>query len=43
MARTSAISILKAAGQAADLSELYGIVIENIQKSALSGGLKSQA
>lgn len=43
MARTSAISILKAAGQAADLSELYGIVIENIQKAALSGGLKSQA
>lgn len=43
MARTSAISILKAAGEAADLSELYGIVIENIQKSALSGGLKSQA
>lgn len=40
MARTSAISL---ASGSADLKELYGYVIENVQKDALSVGLKSQA
>ena len=43
MARTKAISMLQAAGQRGDLSEIYGIVIENVQKETLSNGLKSQA
>lgn len=43
MARTSAISILQAVGTSAQLQELYGYVIENVQKETLSSGLKSQA
>ncbi len=43
MARTQAISMLQAAGQKGELSEIYGIVIENVQKETLSSGLKSQA
>ena len=43
MARTKAISMLQAAGQKGELSEIYGIVIENVQKETLSNGLKSQA
>lgn len=43
MARTKAISMLQAAGQKGELSEIYGIVIENVQKETLSSGLKSQA
>ena len=36
MARTQAISMLKAAGEKGDLKEIYGIVIDNIQKDTLS-------
>ena len=43
MARTKALSLLQAAGTRADLKEIYGIVIDNIQKDTLSSGLKSQA
>lgn len=43
MARTSAISLLYEAGKKGELSEIYGIVIENVQKETLSSGLKSQA
>ncbi len=43
MARTKAISLLQAAATKADLKEIYGIVIDNVQKDTLSGGLKSQA
>lgn len=43
MARTQAISMLQAAGQKGELSEIYGIVIDNVQKETLSSGLKSQA
>lgn len=43
MARTSAIALLKAAGQKSDLAEVYGIVIDNVQKETLSSALKSQA
>lgn len=43
MARTQAISMLQAAGQKGVLSEIYGIVIDNVQKETLSNGLKSQA
>ena len=43
MARTSALSILQGVGEAAQLKELYGYVIENLQKETLSNGLKSQA
>ena len=43
MARTQAISMLKAAGEKGDLTEIYGIVIDNVQKDTLSNGLKSQA
>lgn len=43
MARTQAISMLQAAGQKGELSEIYGIVIENVQKETLSNSLKSQA
>ena len=43
MARTKAISLLQAAATKADLKEIYGIVIDNIQKDTLSSGLKSQA
>lgn len=43
MARTQALSLLKAAGTAADLAEIYGIVVEAIQKETISGALKSNA
>lgn len=43
MARTKALSLLQAAGTKADLKEIYGIVIDNIQKDTLSSSLKSQA
>jgi len=43
MARTKALSLLQAAGTKADLNEIYGIVIDNIQKDTLSSSLKSQA
>lgn len=42
MARTKALSLLQAAATKADLSEIYGIVIDGVQKQTLSGGLKSQ-
>lgn len=41
MARTSALSLLQAAAQKADLVEIYGIVIDNIRKDTLSNTLKS--
>ena len=43
MARTSAISLLQGVEEKAQLRELYGYVIENVQKETLSSGLKSQA
>lgn len=43
MARTQAISLLKAAGEKGDLKEIYGIVIDNVQRDTLSSALKSQA
>ena len=44
MARQKAISLLQAAaGTKADLKEIYGIVIDNIQKDTLSSSVKSQA
>lgn len=42
MARTNAISLLSAASTPATLEEIYGRVIENVQKSTLSTALKSQ-
>jgi len=42
MPRTTAISLLQGASIPADLAEIYGLVIENVQKLALSGALKSQ-
>ena len=42
MARTNAISLLSATSTPATLAELYGLVIENVQKSTLSTALKSQ-
>ena len=42
MARTNAISLLSAASTPATLEEIYGLVIENVQKSTLSTALKSQ-
>ncbi len=42
MARSSAIALLKGVGSQADLSEIYGIVIESVQKATISGALKSQ-
>lgn len=42
MARTKAISLLAGADTPADLSEIYGLVIENVQKGTLSTALKSQ-
>lgn len=42
MARTKAISLLTGDGQPTDLAELYGLVIENIQKGTLANALKSQ-
>ena len=43
MARTKALSLLQAAATKADLAEIYGIVIDNVQKDTLSNALKSQA
>lgn len=43
MARTQALSLLRAAATKADLKEIYGIVIDNVQKDTLSSALKSQA
>jgi len=43
MARTKAISLIQSGGLEADLKEISGLVIENIQKATLSNGLKSQA
>ncbi len=42
MARTTAISMLHGADTPATLQEIYGRVIENVQKSTLSTALKSQ-
>lgn len=42
MARTNAISLLAGASTPATLAEIYGLVIENVQKSTLSTALKSQ-
>lgn len=41
MARTNAISLLAGAGTPATLAEIYGMVIDNVQKSTLSTALKS--
>ncbi len=43
MARTSAISLINTGSTKAELKELYGYVIENVQKQTLSSALKSQA
>lgn len=42
MARTNAISLLAGASTPATLQEIYGLVIENVQKATLSTALKSQ-
>ena len=42
MARTNAISLLAGASTPATLAEIYGLVIESVQKSTLSTSLKSQ-
>ena len=42
MARTNAISLLAGASTPATLAEIYGLGIENVQKSTLSTSLKSQ-
>lgn len=42
MARTSAISLIGSGAMKAELAELYGYVIENVQKETLSSALKSQ-
>lgn len=42
MARTNAISLLSAVSTPATLAEIYGRVIENVQKSTLSTAMKSQ-
>ena len=42
MARTNAISLLAGASTPATLAVIYGLVIENVQKSTLSTSLKSQ-
>ena len=42
MARTNAISLLSGVSTPATLAEIYGLVIENVQKSTLSTSLKSQ-
>jgi hypothetical protein len=41
MARTNAISLLTGDNAPASLAEIYGLVIENVQKGALSAALKS--
>lgn len=42
MARTNAISLLAGTSTPATLAEIYGRVIENVQKSTLSTAMKSQ-
>ena len=42
MARTKAISLLSGTDTPAELAEVYGLVIDNVQKSTLSTALKSQ-
>lgn len=42
MARTNAISLLSGPATPATLAEIYGLVIENVQKGTLSTALKSQ-
>lgn len=42
MARTKAISLIQSGSTKAELSEISGFVIENIQKEAVSSALKSQ-
>lgn len=42
MARTNAISILRNISDKADLAEIYGFVVENLQKESLAFGLKNQ-
>ena len=42
MARTNAISLLAGASTPATLAEVYGLVVENVQKGTLSTALKSQ-
>lgn len=43
MARTKAISLIQSGSTKVELSELSGLVIDNIQKETLSSGLKSQS
>lgn len=43
MARTKAISLIQNGSLKAELKELYGYVIENVQKETLSSGMKSQS
>lgn len=43
MARTKAISLIQTGSTKVDLSELSGLVIQNIQKDTLAAGLKSQS
>lgn len=42
MARTNAISLLAGTSTPATLAEIYGMVIDNVQKATLSTALKSQ-
>lgn len=43
MARTKAISLIQSGATKVELSEISGLVIENIQKDTLSSALKSQS
>lgn len=43
MARAKAISMIQSGELKAELAELYGYVIENVQKDTLAAGLKSQS
>lgn len=43
MARTKAISLIQTGSTTVELSELSGLVIQNIQKDTLASGLKSQS
>ena len=43
MARTKAISLIQSGSTKVELSEVSGLVIQNIQKDTLSSGLKSQS
>ena len=43
MARTKAISLIQSGSTKVELSELSGLVIQNIQKETLASGLKSQS